>query len=181
MSRAPTRLLVLDVSVVLALFLVAGALSGALWPQLADPVTVTKGELGLTTSEVALSERFDSDGWYSVLAAGCGLVLGLVLTAWRRTDEVLTLLSVVAGAWLAAWVSAEVGTLVGPDDPREVLATARLGATAPDTVSVSSAAAYFLWPISAVIGAMVVLWSPPDQRLLSRSERTPAESMTPSA
>lgn len=181
MNSAATRRLVSDVSVVLALFLAVGVLSGAIWPQLVDPVTVTKGELGLTTSEAALAERFDNDGWYSVLAAGCGLVLGLVLSAWRRADEVVTLLGVVAGASLAAWLSAHVGTLVGPDDPHQVLATAPVGATAPGMVSVSSTAAYFVWPISAVIGAMVVLWSPPDQRLLSGAERRPAEATTSSA
>jgi hypothetical protein len=176
---APVRPLLVDLGVIVTAFLVAGVLTGVVWPQLVDPVTVTRGELGLSTGEVALAERFDNDGWYAVLAGGCGLVLGIVLTTWRRTHEVVTLLGVVAGAFLAAWLSAEVGTLMGPDSPETVLANAEIGATAPDVVMVSADAAYFVWPIAAVVGTMIVLWSPPGHRLLERPGRTsPTEDRT---
>ena len=170
-GSTPVRPMLVDLGVVVVAFLVAGVLTGVIWPQLVDPVIVTRDAAGISTGEVALAERFDNDGWYAVLAGGSGLVLGLVLTAWRRTHEVVTLLGVVAGAFLAAWVSAEVGTLVGPDDPERLLANAEVGATAHDLVTVSAEAAYFVWPIAAVVGAMIVLWSPPGHRLLARDGR----------
>ena len=170
------RSLAADVAVILVAFLLAGLCAGALWPQLVDPVPVTRVELGLTTSETALAERFDKDGWYSLLAAGCGLVLGVVLTAWRRTDEVVTLLSVVAGAFLAAWVSAEVGSMLGPEDPERLLATAEVGASAPERVRLSSQAPYFMWPVSALIGAILVLWGPLTEGVVGGRDRRGADA-----
>jgi hypothetical protein len=35
-----------------------------------------------------------------------------------------------------------------------------VGATAPDRVTVSAHAAYLVWPIAAVLGAVLVLWRP---------------------
>jgi MFS family permease len=164
-----TRSLVVDVVVVLAAFLLVGALAGLVWPHLVDPVVVTRAPDGVASDEVALAERFDNDGWYMVLAGGCGLLLGLVLTIWRRTHEVVTLLAVVAGAFLAAWVMAGIGRLVGPEDPERVLADARVGTTASGVVTVTAEGAHYVWPIAAVIGALIVLWSPPGQRLLRRT------------
>lgn len=159
--RAAPRLLGL-VLVVVAFGLV-GVLAGLLWPQLVDPVMVTRTGAGTATGEVDLSERFDNDGWYSVLAAGLGLLLGVLLTLWlrrRREPEVPALVAVLVGAALAAWLMARVGTAVGPSDPVTVLADAEIGANAPDRVRVSAGAAYLVWPIAAVAGALAVLWRP---------------------
>ena len=150
-----------DVVVVLLSFLAAAVVVGVLWPQLVDPVEVVRAKAGLLTDEVALGERFDVVGWYSLLAAGAGVLLGAVLAARRRTDEVVTLVAIVAGAWLAAWLSAKVGTWVGPDDPQQVLADAEVGATAQDRVVLSADVAYLVWPISALVGSAAVLWSRP--------------------
>jgi hypothetical protein len=149
------------VVVVLVVFVVAGVVVGVIWPHLVDPVTVTRDKLGVTTGELALSERFDNDGWYVLLALALGLVLGVALTAWRRSNEVVTVLAVVASALVAAWVSATVGTRLGPEDPNRVLAQAENGASAPDVVRVSADGAYAMWPIGAMAGALIVLWGPP--------------------
>jgi hypothetical protein len=149
-----------DAAVVLGAFLAAGLVAGVLWPHLVHPVHVTRTSAGIVTGELDLSHRIDNDGWYSVLAAVGGLVLGVVLSLWRRTNEVVTVLLVTAGAFLAAWVSAVVGRALGPDDPRKALAHAAVGATAPDRVTVSAHAAYLVWPIAAVAGAVLVLWRP---------------------
>jgi hypothetical protein len=149
-----------DVVVVLTAFLVAGVAVGLLWPQLVEPVTVTRSEVGLTTGEVALANRFDQDAWYSVLGAGAALLLGVVLTLWRRAHEAATLVAVVVGALLGAWVSATVGNAAGPEAAEVTLADAEMGATAPDQVLVTADAAYLAWPLAAVLGAVVVLWAP---------------------
>ena len=151
-----------DVAVVTIAFLLAGLVAGALWPQLVDPVTVTRNDFGILTDEVALAERFDNDGWFSLLGLGFGLSLGLALTMWRRGDEVVTLLAVVAGAFLAAWVAARLGAWLGPEDPQRVLADAELGDTAPGVVELQADAAYLVWPIAALVGALVALWRSSD-------------------
>jgi hypothetical protein len=160
-----------DIAVVLGVFLVAGLLAGVLWPQLVDPAVVTRDETGLASDEVALAKRFGTDGWFTVLAAVGGLVLGVVLMAWRRTHEVVTLLVVVAGALLASLVCSQLGHLLGPEDPNLVLADAAVGATAPEMVRVTADAAYLVWPISALIGALLVLWSPPGEQLVHHRGR----------
>jgi len=165
------RSLVTDVVVVIGVFLVAGLVVGLVWPQLVEPVTVTRTDAGIGTAEVELANTFDHDAWYSLLGGVSGLVLGVVLTAWRRSHETVTLLVLVAGALLAAWLSSFIGAWVGPEPAAVALADAPVGATAPDEVRVTSDAAYLAWPVGAVLGAVVVLWSPPGDRLLSRGNR----------
>ena len=160
MSRAVLK----DVLVALAAFVVAAVVVGALWPQLVDPVVVEVTELGLLTDEVALGERFDTVGWYSLLGAGSGLLLGAILTARGRAHEVATLLAVLAGACLAAWLSARVGTWLGPGDAEQALAGAEPGSTAEERITLTTDAAYLTWPIAALLGSTLVLWSRPGGR-----------------
>lgn len=148
-----------DVLVVLAAFVVAGLLAGALWPQLVDPVVVEVTEVGLLTDEVALGQRFDTVGWYSLLGGGFGLFVGALLTARSRAHEVATLLAVLVGAGLAAWLSARVGTALGPEDAARVLTGAAVGTTAEEQIELPTKAAYLSWPIAAMVGAAAVLWS----------------------
>jgi hypothetical protein len=166
------RAVLKDVVVVLLSFVVAALVVGVVWPHVVDPVTVRRNDIGLLTGEVALGEKFDNVGWYALLAGGFGLLLGAVLASRRRTHEVVTLLAIVAGAFLAAWLSARVGTWLGPDDPNQVLANAKVGATAPDRVVVTADSAYLMWPISALVGCAVVLWSRPGVRQTKDDGRT---------
>jgi len=161
-----------DALVILGVFLVLGGIAGLVWPHLVDPVTVTRTDQGLVTDELGLARRFDNDGWFSVLGFVGGLAGGLVLTAWRRANEVVSVLAITGAAFLASWVAARVGTLTGPADPETVLAHAAVGATAAERVMVTSAAAYEVWPLAAVVGALVVLWGSPGQPLRRRRSRT---------
>ena len=149
-----------DVGIVMVAFLVAGLVVGLVWPQVVEPVTVTRNDFGLQTGEVALARRFGHDAWYSILGGGAALLLGIVLTSWRRAHETATLVAVVLGALLAAWVSSVVGTATGPEAAEVVLADAAMGTSAPDQVLVTAEAAYLVWPLAAVLGAVLVLWAP---------------------
>jgi hypothetical protein len=175
--RPDARRVVADVAVVLVAFVVAAVVVGVLWPMVVDPVVVERAEQGVLTGEVALGDRFDAVGWYSLLGGACGLLLGVLLVARRRTHEVVTLLAVLAGACLAAWLSARVGTWLGPDDPSQVLADAEVGATAEDQVVLTAEVAYLVWPISAMVGAVVVLWSQSGRRD-DRGDTLPEEART---
>lgn len=156
--RAPRERVLVDAVVVLGCFMAAGLVAGLLWPQLVSPVEVVRTEAGLSTAEVALSERFDNDAWFMVLAAGFGLPLGSLVTLWRRGDEIVTVVALVVGASVASWLAALVGGVLGPEDPAVVLAEAAVGTTAQGAVTVSAQGAYLVWPVAALVGALVVLW-----------------------
>jgi hypothetical protein len=148
-----------DLLVILGVFVVLGIVAGVVWWLLVDPATYTKVSSGGSMDEAQLAKRFDADGWYAVIAAVGGVVAGSVLT-WRRSrDFLLTTTLVFAGSLLAAALSAGVGHLVGPADPNTVLATAKLGAQVPVALDVTSKATYLVWPIAAMVGALIVLWS----------------------
>lgn len=169
--RDPSRLVV-DVLVVLAGAVLLGVVAGLAWPQLVDPVTVTRTGAGLVRDEAALAQQFDADAWYSVLAATGGLLLGVGMIAWRRADEVATLLAVVAGAFLASWISAELGLALGPDDPSRVLADAAEGATAEAAFVLTTDVVQWVWPLFAVLGALVFLISPLSERSIEEAVRS---------
>jgi hypothetical protein len=168
--RDPGRIAV-DVAVVLVVAVLLGLLAGLLLPQLVDPVTVTRTGNGVVRDEVALSQQFDLEGWYSVLAAIGGVLLGAVMVAWRRTDEVVTLLAVVAGALVASWLSAEVALALGPDDPTQLLSDAAEGTTASAALTLTADVVHWVWPLFAVLGALVYLISPLSERPLEEAVR----------
>src|SRR5690242_2779780 len=108
---------------------VLGVVAGVLWSQLADPVVATRTAQGVASGESDLAKQVTSDGWFAAIGfVGC-LLAGLALTVWRRTDEVVTLLALVAGSLLAAWLCSWVGGVLGPDPAAQTLADAAVGKT----------------------------------------------------
>ena len=154
-----SRPLYADAAVVLGVLLLLGVLAGLLWPQLVDPVLYVRAPDGVAADEVQLAEQFDDDGWYAVLAAVAGAVAGGALTLWRDRDPVATVVLLLLGACLAAGVMDLVGEVVGPPPAEVALADAPEGTTAPDAVEVRAVAAYCVWPIATLFGAVVVLWT----------------------
>lgn len=150
-----------DAVVVLGAFLVLGLLCGLLWWLLVDPAMFTKFKTGAGMGEVQLSREFNSDGWYSVIAAVTGVVAGSLLTWWRSRDFLLTTVLLVVGSALAAAVMTATGHLLGPPDPKPILAAAAIGTRVPVQLSVTAKASYLVWPIAALVGALLVLWSSP--------------------
>lgn len=158
MSAPPRDGVLRDAAVVLGCFVAAGLLAGVLWPLMVDPAVVVRTENGLTTSEVALGERFDNDAWFMLLGAALALPLGMILTVWRRTDQLVTTMAIVVGASAASWLASVLGRALGPDDPALVLADAEVGSTAEGMVRVTAEGAYLVWPAAALVGVLLVLW-----------------------
>jgi uncharacterized membrane protein YeaQ/YmgE (transglycosylase-associated protein family) len=131
-----------------------------LWPQLVDPVLFTRTANGITSDETALAHQFDADGWYVVISAVGGAMAGAVLTSWRGRDPVVTVLLLVVGAALAAFVMRELGTALGPPPVQPVLRGAKVGATAPAPIDVHARAAYVVWPVATLLAAALALWTP---------------------
>ena len=150
-----------DVLTVLGTYLVLGLVCGVLWWLLVDPAFYVKRAGGGSMSELQLDKRFNADGWYAVIAAVAGLLSGLLLSWWRSRDHLLTTVLLVPGAALAAAAMALFGRLLGPSAADEALAVAARGDRVPLPLEVTSAAGYLVWPIAALIGALLVLWSTP--------------------
>lgn len=162
MTLRPRPGVVADIATVLGTFAVLGVLGGVLWWLLVDPVQLTKGADGAgAMDELTLSRRFATDGWYSVIAIVGGFLGGLGVTAWRSRDYRVTTLLLLAGAAVAAYAMSVVGGALGPEDPETALAAAEVGGTVPLALEVSAFSVYLLWPIAALAGALMVLWSSP--------------------
>ena len=136
---------------------VLGVVAGVLWAQLADPVVATRTAEGVGSGEGELGKQVTADGWFTVIGlVGCALVaVGLMLR--RGADALVTLIALLAGSLVAAWICVQVGALVGPAPAAETLARAAVGKTAEDQLSVHTWVAYLAWPFGAVVGSLVVL------------------------
>jgi hypothetical protein len=157
-SREPAA--VRDAVVVLGVFLAVGLVCALAWWLLVDlPVYTSTGRGEGAMEQVELAKRFNADGWYAVLGAVGGFLAGLGLTWWRSRDYLRTVGLLLPGAGIGAATTALVGGLLGPDDPRVALATAARGEAVPVALQLSADVAYLVWPIAALAGALMVLWS----------------------
>jgi hypothetical protein len=150
-----------DTVAVLGTYLVLGVVGAFLWWLLCDPATFTvTRDGGVSMGEVELAKRFDTDAWYAVIAALLGLVSGTAVTWWRSRDHLLTSGLLLLGSGLAAGVMATLGGWLGAADPRTLAATAQAGVRLAAPLSVDAPVTYLVWPVSVLLGALVVLWSP---------------------
>lgn len=150
------RRLLRDVAVVVAVMLVLGAVAAVLWWQVVDPPRLSRsgGQVHVVTAD--LTRQVAVDGWYAVIALVGGLLSGIGLVAWRRTDPVVTVLVVTAGGCAAGWVMRVVGRLLGPESPGERL---RAGASsAPAQLVLHAPGVVWLWPAAATAGCLLWLY-----------------------
>ncbi len=148
-----------DAAAVLGVPAVLGLLGAVLWWLLVDPATFTAAPGGgLGMNEVELGKRFNDDGWFVVIGAVTGLFAGAGLTWWRSRDPLLTAVLLLPGSALGVLVMSVVGGWLGPDAPASVAAGA--DAAVPVPLEVTGFVSYLVWPITALVGALLVLWSP---------------------
>ena len=150
-----------EVAVCLGVLLVLAVICGVLWSRLAPSPEFTKFRTDSSMGEDQLSLRFAADAWYSVVAAVAGLLSGTVLSWWRDRDPLLTSAVLLAGSAAAGGVMSWVGHRLGPGNPSAALAAAKVGAHVPDQLVLSSHTAYVVWPLGALLGALIVLFGRP--------------------
>lgn len=170
------RRLLVDAVVVLGVLLLLGVLGGVLWEQLVDLPNAVLSDGKVVIAPPDLSHEVGIDGWYALIALGGGLLAGAGLTAWRRTDPLLTVAAVALGAVLAGWVMRFVGRILGPGDPVEVLKGGRPGATATVRLVLHAPGVVWLWPTAAALGALVWLYLASSPKTdAKRADDAPAE------
>jgi hypothetical protein len=155
---------------------VLGLVAATLWSNLAPDI---QGELTATGVRVGIAQarrQFGVDGWFAVVAAGGGLVLGTVVFARHRSRPVGALVVLAVAGLVAAAVQWSVGVLLGPEPVGERAAELPAGTSISMPLELNAPAALLGWPIAAVVGALLVAaflddrerWSP----RLSRRERS---------
>jgi hypothetical protein len=167
-ARAVAR----DVVAVLGGLAVLGVLCGVVWSIVVTPAEFTKLPNGAAMNEAALSVQFGADGWYLVIAAVAGLVSGFALTRLRTRDALLTAVLLVLGAVTAAVLMSWTGHLLGPANPRDVLAAAKVGTKIPESLTLGvgpvspfghylkeTVMFYLAWPVAVLAGCLAVLVS----------------------
>lgn len=150
----------------LAAFAVVGAAAGLLWrSRLHVPHGVVVGHQWYPNPWDA-GERsfFAATGWYVVIALVAGVLLGLLAAWFARAPELVTLVAVLAGSLLAAWLMLVVGLHGAPPDPQIAAAHAADGTRLSGTISRPGVAAFVVWPLAALVPLGAVYLLVPDSR-----------------
>jgi hypothetical protein len=158
LSSAVRRPVVTDTLVVVGWFVLVGVIGALLWWQVTPLAEYTRTASNAQMGEVQLGRQVSADGWYFVVAAVGGLLSGVVLLSWRHRDPVVMVVLVTVGALLAGWLVLRIGLWLGPADPRDVLPHVAEGAKVPLQLRVHASGLLLVWPITALLGAIGVIW-----------------------
>jgi hypothetical protein len=153
-----TSAAVLDGVIYLACFAAAGLIGGWIWSVVTPLPQVTKTGNNATVASEELAKQVGMDGWFFVIAAVGGLVLGVVLLAWRHRDPLLAVILVTVGGGLASWLMIQLGEALGPGDPVAALRSKPDGAHVSEQLSLHAHGVAWVWPIAAAFGALIYLW-----------------------
>ncbi len=180
-SRPSRRASVVQGGVILALFMVTGLVGGWVWWKLWSPApagAVFEKQWYPAATDGLMAE-FAGTGWYVVVAIAGGLLLGLVSGMLLDRDEVVTLIAVVVGSAIAAWLMLKVGLHLSPPDPQPIAETAKNGTELPGVLELSGAvnlpgrafdeevrSPMLAFPIGALAGLAIALFgiSKPQRR-----------------
>lgn len=150
--RSPWAPVARQLVLVLVVFAAAGAAGGWLWFRLWDPPqgVVFEGEWYL--DEDGLRGVFSGTGWFVLVAAAAGLVLGALCAYVFDRSELATLTAVLLGSALATLVMWRVGLELSPADPRALAETAADGDRLPGRIDVSGLSPFLMLPATALAG-----------------------------
>jgi len=148
---------VLEALAVLVLFAVAGVGCGWLWFHVWNQPTGTVVEHVWYPDEEGLRDVFDGTAWYVVLAAAGGAVVSGLATLLGRRAPLATMVAVLAGSALAAWLMLRTGLELSPKDPETLAKTAVDGTELRGRLSLEGGnSPYLAWPLASLIVLMVL-------------------------
>ena len=145
---------------VLAVPLVLGAVSGVLWEWLWTPPPGVVSHHHWVQDEVGLRGDFSGTGLYVLVAAGAGLLAGLVAALVSRGHEVIGLAALFVGSLLGGWLMYRVGVALGPPDPEAVARSVPALTRLPGSLTVSGTSPFLALPAAALVGLTVVFLGP---------------------
>lgn len=134
-----------------------GAVAGVVWEWLWTPtVGVVVDHEWMAVDEQGLRGVFSGTGWYVVVGSVAGLLAGALVAMVLDRQPLLTLVAVVVGSVLGAWLMVQVGTSLGPPDPDRVARTAQDGTRLPTALEVTGASPWIAMPGGALLGLVLV-------------------------
>lgn len=137
----------------------AGALAGVVWEWVwTAPVGVVVNHQWVAEDEAGLRGQFSGTGWYVVVATGAGLVAGALVALFLDRSPVVTLVAVVVGSALGAWVMIEVGAAMGPADPHVLALAAKDGTHLPGRLEVTGRSPWIAMPAGALVALALVFF-----------------------
>ena len=145
--------------------IVGGALLGVLhawlWVMWSNPPDAQVYQDGIFLDEQALSGQTTITLWYFVIAAGLGLLAGLVIGWFGRRVGWPTVVAVLVMSAVGAVVSRYLGIHVFGPDPKAAAAHAKVGDLIQIGVQIDTKIAYLGWAIGGLVGALASIagWS----------------------
>ena len=156
-SSAGLRAPVLWSLVVVASYAAVGAAAGWLWHALWKPTLGRVIQGGWYPDESGLRGDFSGTGLYVLVAAGAGVLLGVVVALLGGRRPMVTLVAVVVGSALAAWLMMVVGEGLSPaEDPHVAAKTAEEGDKLPSTLRVTGASPLLVLPMGSLAAVALV-------------------------
>ncbi|HEY1639079.1 MAG TPA: hypothetical protein VGG35_00200 [Streptosporangiaceae bacterium] len=145
-----------------------GIIGGLLWSAIAPQALFMVASHGVAyVVNPETSAFIAADGYFSFIAIGGGIVIGLVayLTGVRRFGP-LPAAGALIGATAAAFLADWAGSNVGLDDFRHRLAAARPGALLRQPAQLGAHGALAFWPLAAgaVVGGIELLLTMRERR-----------------
>ena len=156
----PVHRLVLRAVGVLTAYAAAGAAAGWVWFRLWTPPDGVVADGRWYTTETGLRQAASGTWWYGVVALVTGLLLGAVTALVCRRGELLTLMAVVAGSALAAWLMWVVGRHLSPPDPALLARSSPDDAHLQGALTVGGVSPFLALPIGSLTGLAAVLLLP---------------------
>jgi hypothetical protein len=140
----------------LLMFALAGAVCGVVWEMAwtAPAGVAYQGRWALDGN--GLPHDFSGTGLYALIAAIAGLLAGVVVASLFDRDEIISLVTIVSGSILAAYLMWLVGTSLGPPDPRVVAKSAADLQPVVSDLRVHGRGAFAAFPLGAMLAVAAV-------------------------
>ena len=159
LSASDLRPALVQALIAVAVLAATGVVAGAVWEWVwTAPVGVVSGHKWLAQDEAGLRGQFSGTGWYVVVASVAGLLAGALVALFLDRVPLATLVAVVVGSVLGAWLMAKVGGALGPADPVQLARTAREGTHLPGRLEVTGHSPWVSMPAGALIALALVFF-----------------------
>jgi hypothetical protein len=144
------------VAVAVAAFLVAGAIGGLIWQQLAPLAQYRVDAEGASLDEEQMTKVFGPDGTFVAVGFIAGLVVGGALFWWLRERGPWAVVAVVLSSAIGSAVAWGIGMLVGHQDLDPRLATAKPGDLIAAPLELHAWIALAAWPVGAALAVALL-------------------------
>jgi hypothetical protein len=158
-----------QVGAILVVFMLGGAVAGALWETWWTPPTGIVMSHSFLLDEQGVSKEFSGTGLYVAVAVAAGCLLGALVALVFRERDLLTLGAAVGAALAGGWVMAWVGQAMGPADPKVLAKDLVDLSPLVSDLSVHGLSPYLAMPMGALIGVGIAMLADVGIRRFRRS------------